>query len=180
MFHVIANMNLIISHMLHYCRVLLVLSWRKTKNNSRTGRERERERERWYRFRAAQAQRTYLSLHPFLGRSRIGCSHREVDPLDVRLHPQYLLHEDCSNTNQVSTMHAGFSRKKEKENCEASDMHTLSKEACRAGDEDAPVLEVPCDPAAVRHRAREERENREGEKLKETSGEALFARSLSV
>jgi hypothetical protein len=46
MFHVIANMNLIISHMLHYYRVLLVLSWRKTKNNSRTGRERERERER--------------------------------------------------------------------------------------------------------------------------------------
>jgi hypothetical protein len=45
MFHVIANMNLIISHMLHYYRVLLVLSWRKTKNNSRTGREGERERD---------------------------------------------------------------------------------------------------------------------------------------
>jgi hypothetical protein len=33
------------------------------------------------------------------------------------------------------------------------DAYTLSKEACRAGDEDALVLEVPCDSAAVRHRA---------------------------
>jgi hypothetical protein len=42
MFQVLANMNLIISHMLHCYRVLVVLSWRKTK---KTTLEQERERE---------------------------------------------------------------------------------------------------------------------------------------
>jgi hypothetical protein len=53
MFQVLANMNLIISHMLHCYRVLVVLSWRKTKkNNTRTG---ERERD-------AQAQQLITSV----------------------------------------------------------------------------------------------------------------------
>jgi hypothetical protein len=44
---------------------------------------------------------SYLSVHPFLGRRRVGCSHWEVDPLDVRLDPQYLLHEYCSDIYQA-------------------------------------------------------------------------------
>uniref|UniRef100_A0A0A9GC27 Uncharacterized protein n=1 Tax=Arundo donax TaxID=35708 RepID=A0A0A9GC27_ARUDO len=38
----------------------------------------------------------HLSLHPLLGRCCIGCSHRKIDPLDVRLDPQYLLHQYLS------------------------------------------------------------------------------------
>jgi hypothetical protein len=53
---------------------------------------------------------SYLSVHPFLGRRRVGCSHREVDPLDVRLDPQYLLHEYCSNTKEPKKQQIQVSR----------------------------------------------------------------------
>ena len=51
----------------------------------------------------------HLSLQPFLGRCCVRRTHGEVDPLDVRLDPQYLLHEYCSKHGmaKVSTMHAG-------------------------------------------------------------------------
>jgi hypothetical protein len=93
MFQVLDNVNLI-----RPMPLPCFLGGKKNTNNSRT-----EERKRAVAV-------SYLSVHPFLGRRRVGCSHWEVDPLDVRLDPQYLLHEYCSNTKEPKKQQIQVSR----------------------------------------------------------------------
>lgn len=99
----------------------------------------------------AVARSHHLSLHPFLGWCSIRRTHGEVDPLYVRLDPQYLLHEDCNKTWRQRETSRWAQCMYETETCMHAYMLTLSKEACCARDQDALVLEVPRDPACFLH-----------------------------